>query len=628
MTHTTHTPRKFSSTTIISSACFVLVGLGIWSVPLFSESGSPLFFANGDDSVVMQTEVVVEAPFDHAITAKGIVNSQRFANLESEVDGYATVLWLIPPGAEVYEPLRSQVDGVVKSVQHPSPEQSVIVVTTKDGERHRYLFERKQDVSEVVVTPGDKVRRRDILAGDIVCRLDASELELKEKNYEIRVNDYLANFEKSKQDVEIRRALNESKNSRAKLNAELAQLDLEQYLEGTYPQQIEKLQGQIQQSREDLKRAEESYQFTQRVATKGYKSEDEVEKSRLKVLKLQHSVNDQQKSLDVLEDFNHHRDLLELSEKAENLKREEKRIRLMGEAAMAQYRMILASRERVYNIYKERLNNIRKQVAACTIVAPQAGQVIYATEGRRTPEPTAVGQKVRERQDLIHLPDLSDMKVDARIHESLISHIHEGLPALITVDSLPGEVFESRISELSAVPMPGRWPNYDRKEYHATLEIDIPEKLSRQLRPGMTANVEILVEQINEPVIQVPMQSIIHAGTRHFLWVATASGPQQREIEVGHSNDETFIVIDGVQPGEQVVVKPLDHFSEEIAELRERYAEELQPTWQPQEIAQTEEEEIPQSEEEFLTMIGFYADREADAPAAEQKSEAVSSIGD
>jgi len=633
MTHMIQASQQSSRRKTILVLISGLVVLGIGGILSLQKSNSKFFFGSAEQNFGVLTQPAIEGPFEYTVTAKGVVNSRRFANLESEVDGFATVLWLIPAGTQVHEPLRSEVDGTVTSVQHPTPNRSIVIVTSQEGEQHRYTYEKRLDSSEVVVTPGDKVRRRTILAGDVVCRLDAAELELKEKNFEILVNDYKAEFDKAGQDIEIRRALNESNDSQARLDAELAELDLKKYLEGTYPQESDKLKGEIQQARESLKRAQEMFQFTQQVAEKGYKNGDQVEAARLNVLKLQQALDGKEVSLEVYSTYDHDRTLLELSEKAINLKRETKRIHLIGEAAMAQFRKILASRERVYNIYRERLEDIRRQIAACTVVATQAGQVVYATEGYRTPEPTEVGQQVRERQDLIHLPDLSDMMVDAGIHETLISYVHAGLPAHITVDSMPGVVFESRISELSDVPLPGQWPNYDRKEYRADFKIDLPENCTHQLRPGMTANVEILVEQIAEPVTQVPLQSVVKAGGHCFLWVATPDGIQRREIEVGPSNDETFVVTDGVLPGDQIVLQPQDHFADEIDELRERYEERQPPAQPPHEIARLEEDDFPQSEEEFLEMIGFYDTpdtRETDALAEPRKpkASAVSAVGD
>ncbi|MBD3672080.1 MAG: HlyD family efflux transporter periplasmic adaptor subunit [Planctomycetaceae bacterium] len=598
----------------------VVVALLVMTLPLLSEAPEESLL--GPTGNVIQTAQVEKAPFRQTIDTRGEIDSQEKSTLASEVDERTTILWLIPAGDEVAEPLLSPVDGVVKTVRHTSEKSSVIVVEDRDGEAHRFTYQKQNPSSEVVVTPGEEIRRREILAGDVVCRLDPTELEKDEQKYEIRVNDFYAQYQKAIKDVEIRQTINESNNSQAELNAHLAELDLKKYQEGTYPQQVEQLEGNLQSSKEDLTRAEESLEFTERLASKGYKTIDDVEKERLKVLKLENTVANQERSQQVMEDFTHERKLLELTERAEHLKRHAKRVRLAGEASMAQLRAFLASRERVYNIYLRRLNWIRDQIKACTLVAPQAGEVVYANNSSsRSPEMIEEGSVVRERQKIIHLPNLAKMQVEARIHESMIAQIREGLPATVLIDSLPNEIFPCRLSELSALPVPGRRPNYDQKEYIAKFHIDIPDHLSEELRPGMSAQVEVLVDEIDEPVTQVPVDAVVQTGHKYFVWVPFGESFLRKEITVVHSNDESFVIRDGVSAGDDVILKPFNHFPDEIASLREQYRNEpvADENWRVEELAK--EDDIPQSEEEFFAMIGYLPEAET---VQEDPSEEVS----
>ena len=619
------------SRTGLIALCGVFAASLVMTYPLLSNSEQKV--ATDEEGNTLQTGVVIESPFQHTILAQGEVDSRQKATLISEVNTSTRVLWLAPAGVDVAAPLRSPVDGVVKTVRHPHRKLSVIVIQSVDGERQEYEFHKQSRFSEVVITPGESVRKKQILAGDVVCRLDSSDLEESEQKYEIRVNDYRALYEKAIKDVEIRKALNESKNAQAELNAELAELDFQKYLKGTYPQQIEKMEGDLQSSREDLTRAQDALEFAERMAFKGYKAVDEVEKARLKVMKLEYDVKNQEKSRQVLQDYLHGRTLLLLRENALHLKRQAKRVHLSGEASMAQYRVLKSSRERVYNIYQNRLDWIREQLDACTLVAPQAGKVVIAAEGSsRNPTLLEEGSTVRERQKIIHIPNLSDMKVQARIHESRISHVQEGLRATALISSLPNEVFDCGLTSLSTLPVPGNYPNYDQRDYIAEFRIAIPAHLAGELRPGMTAGVEVVANKIDEPVIQVPMNAVFQAGPKHFVWVPFGETVLRREITVGQSDDEYFVVRDGLLKGEQVVIKPYTHFAQEVAALRLQYPEPMQadPNWQAQELI--EEEPLPQSEEEFLEMIGYLEEEESTVPALylsiRKSGDSTASIGD
>ena len=76
---------------------------------------------------------------------------------------------------------------------------------------------------------------------------------------------------------------------------------------------------------------------------------------------------------------------------------------------------------------------LEKQIAACKIKAPSDGLVVYANDPTRafmsnTPQ-VEEGAQVRERQKIFCLPDISQMQVNTKVHESHIDKVqarHEG----------------------------------------------------------------------------------------------------------------------------------------------------------------------------------------------------------
>jgi HlyD family secretion protein len=205
--------------------------------------------------------------------------------------------------------------------------------------------------------------------------------------------------------------------------------------------------------------------------------------------------------------------------------------------------------------------------------APQRGEVVYAArDGRRGNDADTIqeGSSVRERQLILKLPDLSQMKVNVRIHESKIRRIRTGLPVRVTVQSFADEIFRGILDTVSPVPMQGHWPNYDLREYEASVRIIDMGSRKGELKPGMSASVEILVDQ-HDDVLQIPTQAAINVGEKYFAFVLTESGSERRELKIGDSNDAALVVNDGVAEGEQVILNPRTQFAEEIAELESRY---------------------------------------------------------
>ena len=258
---------------------------------------------------------------------------------------------------------------------------------------------------------------------------------------------------------------------------------------------------------------------------------------------------------------------------------ETKRVDLQGQAELAKFVADLDTARLTYDVEYNELIRLGRQIKACVLVAPQDGEVVYASQnGGRGSQPVVIeeGASVRERQSIIKLPDLSFMKVDARIHESKISRIETGLPVEIEIDALPGILYHGVLESVSSVPVPGSWPNTDLKEYEAVIRITDEDKMVRELRPGMNAELRIIVQQRSEDVLQIPVQAAMNMVGKYFVYVLEPSGGVRRELKIGDSNDEFMEVLDGVKEGEKVILNPRTHFSDEISELEDKLTQEAE----------------------------------------------------
>jgi len=75
------------------------------------------------------------------------------------------------------------------------------------------------------------------------------------------------------------------------------------------------------------------------------------------------------------------------------------------------------------------------------------------------------------------------------------------------------------------------------------------------LRPGMTAEVQILAEQIADAV-QVPVQAVLERGGKHFCLVLAGEKLVSREVLLGSTNDKVVVIRDGLRENELVAVNP------------------------------------------------------------------------
>lgn len=108
---------------------------------------------------------------------------------------------------------------------------------------------------------------------------------------------------------------------------------------------------------------------------------------------------------------------------------------------------------------------------------------------------------------IMTVADLSKMVVKAKLHEVDIGKVQIGQKVEIKVDTFPDKAFEGRVSEISPSGQPKANENVIVFEVIIEVLGSPPE-----LKPGMTANVDIIVDDRDE-VLQLPLEAVIEKET-------------------------------------------------------------------------------------------------------------------
>lgn len=408
---------------------------------------------------------------------------------------------------------------------------------------------------------------------EVLVELDRSKLTNDATAQQIVVEQASANLKTAEKNVEIQETQNESDIAAAELKLTLAQLDLLKYKDGDYVQEKNTINGEKSLADEDLKRATDKYAFTQRLAKKGYAKLSEVEADRVALEKAKISLAVAEEKMKVLEEFTYKRQIAELNANSTEYERELERVKLKAKAAIAKYTADLNAAKLTYEVEKSKYEKIHRQLDVCTIKAPRDGLVVYVNTRsggfRGSQEPLIYeGAKVKERQPIINLPDVTNMQVNARIHESKIAMVRENLPATIHLDARAGEVYHGEISNVSQVATSGNWPNVNLKEYVTLIKLTDEQSKVSQLKPGMTAEIEILIDRIDD-VLQAPVQSFVERGGRYFAWMHEGGKLARKEVKIGKSNDQMTQIVEGLSEGDRLVQTPRTVLPKEIAQLEQ-----------------------------------------------------------
>ena len=394
--------------------------------------------------------------------------------------------------------------------------------------------------------------------GDLLVELDASGLLDDKVDQEIRVQNTEASFISAQENLAVVKNQAQSDIDKAELTLDFAEQDLTQYLEGEYPKQIKEAEARITLADEEVARAEETSRWSRKLFEEKYISQTELQADELakkrKALDLELARGD----LALLKNFTYQRNVKQMESDVKQAKMALERTNRKAKADVKQAEANLKAKESEYNRQKSKLEKIIEQIAKTKIFAPAEGLVIYATSAqsgswRRSVEPLDEGQEVRERQELIYLPTGTSVNAEVDIHESSLKKIQKGLPAIITVDVLPGQSFLGSVARIAPLPdAQSMWMNPDLKVYNSEIYL---EGNDEALRTGMSCKAEIIVEQ-HADAVYVPVQAVLRVRGETTVFVMEGRNRVARKVEIGLDNNRMVRIVDGLEAGEIVLLTP------------------------------------------------------------------------
>ncbi len=147
---------------------------------------------------------------------------------------------------------------------------------------------------------------------------------------------------------------------------------------------------------------------------------------------------------------------------------------------------------------------------------------------------------------VIDLIDPTSIYVSAPMDEVDASAIEPGLPAKVTIDSHPGEVFEGTVSRVAPYVV-------DVEAQNRTLEIDVTlddEQRAQTLLPGTSADVEVILEA-REDVLRIPTSALLQS--QRVLRLEEGRLVEQ-DVRLGLRNWQFAEVTSGLSEGDPIVV--------------------------------------------------------------------------
>jgi HlyD family secretion protein len=390
--------------------------------------------------------------------------------------------------------------------------------------------------------------------GDELVKLDASLLTNRKEQMDLDLRRAESALKQAKEMKDIQESQNAANKDAADVSKELAQIDLQQYQEGTYPQTLENDKTALDMAQITLKNKEEDLDQTNQLFAKGFVTPADVKKAELDVRTAKNDVEKAKTALLVLEKYQHQMDIAKL--KSAYAQSEQGLARTMRQNAsyLAQRLADLDEKEQSLALLRKQAQKLQDQIDACTIRAPEDGLVIYASSiDRNLREPVQEGSTVRLSQWLLRLPDVRTMKAVLRIPESQKPKLDEkkNQRALVKILGVAKPI-GATLTKVSILPDNGqRWFNPDLREYPVELLLD---ETPPGLKPGVRVeNAEIFIDRF-EQVTAVPLTSLYSVGKDIYVFVKNGEDVKERKVTIGAANETHVQITDGLNPGEDVLL--------------------------------------------------------------------------
>jgi HlyD family secretion protein len=397
---------------------------------------------------------------------------------------------------------------------------------------------------------------RHVKAGDVVCELDATALVEKEFQQTIAVSNAEAALVKARQNYEIQASQNKSDIAQAKQKLEFAHEDLRKYMEGERASELEKSKEAIGLAEEDSTRAKDRLEWSKKLAQKGFLTTSELQADQLAHNRAQVTLQQAKRESDLLERFNVPRRESELRAADEEAQRERERVELQAKARIVDFEADVRTNEARFELENSKLARVRGQIEKARIKAPREGLLVYAQRDSDEP-PIQEGTEVRERQEILTIPNTAGMIVQAKLHESVLKQVRIGQTCTIRVDAIPSQQFEGRVAFVALLPDQNSWwANPNLRVYRTDIEIT---SRSEEMRPGMSCAIEILIEELPDALF-VPVQCVFRHKDDNVCFVAAKGAPQMRTVRVGRHNEQWVQILEGLKENETVLLFPPPDF--------------------------------------------------------------------
>jgi multidrug resistance efflux pump len=200
------------------------------------------------------------------------------------------------------------------------------------------------------------------------------------------------------------------------------------------------------------------------------------------------------------------------------------------------------------------VEHAERQMGGLQIVAPVDGVVAIMPNWRSCcpPPDFKAGDRAWPGQVIAEVPDLSTLRVTARLEEAERGRMQLGQRVVVRADAVPDKELPGTIGNISALARVdfSNWP--PQRNFEMIVKLD---QMDARLRPGMNATVRVAVDRVAD-VVLIPARAVFQKDGRSVAYVSrTRGGWDERLVQFARRGQEQLVVREGIRAGERVALK-------------------------------------------------------------------------
>ncbi len=188
----------------------------------------------------------------------------------------------------------------------------------------------------------------------------------------------------------------------------------------------------------------------------------------------------------------------------------------------------------------------RVDAAQATLNADHISAPFSGTVTQANPMP---GDQVSVGAVAFRVDDLSNLLVDVQVSEVDINNIAVHQPVTLTFDAISGATYHGEVTEVSQAG------DVVSGSVNFTVTVRLTDA-DKQVKPGMTAAVNIIVNQVKGQLL-VPNRAVRLVNGNRVVYILLNGKPQEVTVMLGASSDTMSVVTGGnLREGDLVILNP------------------------------------------------------------------------